>query len=145
MKTLAYALYVVTVLLISGLARANAATLDQVETQYQTPVTIAQISVDAAKAELLIAGSLPNPCFGSPSAMLTQDTQNPNVLILRLSSPLPMNACISRVKYFTANVVLPLLAQASRVKLDSKTVYTLTVDGYEFEMKIPGSDLMKQF
>jgi hypothetical protein len=139
MKNLAYAFYVVIVLLISGLARANAATIDSV--QYQSPVQIAQISVDAAKAELLIAGSLPNPCFGTPSALMTQDSQDPDVLVLRLSSPTPMNSCISKVKYFSATVALPTLAEASRVKIDSKTVYTLRVEGSEFEMKVSGSDL----
>ena len=146
MKTVAYTLYVVIVLLISGLARANAATLDsvQIQTQYQTPVQISQVTLDASKSELIVAGSLPNPCYGQPSVMLTQDSVQPNVLILRLSSPSPMNACVSRVKYFNAPIELPRLIQAAHLNLDVNVNYTLKVEGSEFELPLPGADLLKQ-
>ena len=146
MKTVAYALYVVIVLLISGLARANAMPIKGIEsvvqTQYQSPAKISQVVFDASKSELVVAGSLPNPCFGNPSAMLTQDSSNPSVLVLRLSSPIPMDACISRVKFFTANVELAKLIQVSHVKLDSGANYTLKVEGSEFELPIAGSSLV---
>jgi len=143
MKTVAYALYVVTVLLISGLARANASTLDSIQINYQTEVQVSQVSLDSSKTALMIAGSLPNPCYENPSAMLTQDSDSPSVLVLRLSSPIPMDACISRVKYFTSSVELLRLVQASHVKLDSVVVYTLRVEGSEFELPILGSELMR--
>jgi hypothetical protein len=147
MKTVAYTLYVVIVLLISGLARANAMPISTMQTggkqtQYQTPVQVSQVALDQAKAELQIAGSLPNPCYADPSALLTQDLSNPSVLVLRLSSPIPMDACISRVKYFDTNVELLKLVQASHLKLDGKTVYTLKVDGSEFALEVPGSELI---
>jgi len=81
MKTIAYALYVLTVLLISGLARANADTLMHTTTQYQTPATIEQVTVDSSKTSLVVAGSFPNPCYTAPSAMLVQDSANPTVLV----------------------------------------------------------------
>jgi hypothetical protein len=146
MKTVAYALYVVIVLLISGLARANAmqiSSMQTVQTQYQTPVQVSQVALDQSKAELQIAGSLPNPCYSNPSAMLTQDSSNPSVLVLRLSSPIPMDACISRVKYFDTNVELLKLVQASHLKLDGSAVYTLKVDGSEFSLPVSGSDLTR--
>ncbi|MGZ3722073.1 MAG: hypothetical protein ACXVA9_04025 [Bdellovibrionales bacterium] len=146
MKTVAYALYVVTVLLISGLARANAATLssfEAVQPSYQTPVQVSQVSLDSSKVALMIAGSLPNPCYGTPSAMMTQDSDTPNVLVLRLSSPAPMDACISRVKYFSADVELLRLVAAAHIKLDGNTTYTLKVEGSEFALPIQGSELMR--
>jgi hypothetical protein len=143
MKTLAYALYVVVVLLISGLARANAATLESIQTQYQTPLQITQVSFDVAKSELMIAGSLPNPCYGNPSALLTQDPQSPNVLVLHLSSPSPKDSCISQVKYFNTGLALPVLVQASRINIEDILVYTLKVEGYDAEMKVLGSQLIK--
>jgi hypothetical protein len=143
MKTVAYALYVVVVLLISGLARANAATTDTVTTQYGTPLQIAQISLDATRSELLIAGSLPNPCYGNPSATLTQDMQNPTVLTLHLTSPAPMHACVAQVKSFDTSLILPILIQASRINIENIVVYTLKVEGSEIEMKVLGSQLIK--
>ena len=143
MNKLTYTLYVVSVLLISGLARANASALDPVQILYQSPVQIGQISADAAKLELLIAGSLPNPCYGNPSAMLTKDLQDPTVLILRFSSPIPMNLCVSQVKYFSTTVDLALLAQASQINLEDKAMYLIRTEGFDFEMQIPGFSLKK--
>lgn len=132
MKKLAYVLYVVSVLLISGLARANAATLaDSTQAQYQAPVQISQISADASKLELLVAGSVPNPCFGKLSATLTQDNSSPNTLILHISSPIPVNVCVSQVKYFQTTIELPILAQASLLNLNDKALYLLKVDGIQ--------------
>ena len=143
MKTIAYTLYVVTVLLISGLARANAETLDSMQTSYQTPVQVSQVVLDSSNVSLNIAGSLPNPCFGAPTASLTQESDAPEVLVLRLTSPIPMSACISRVKYFNANVELNRIVQASHVKIEGKTVYTLKVEGSEFSLPIYGSELIR--
>jgi hypothetical protein len=142
MKTIAYTLYVVTILLVSGLARANASSLfDATQAQYQTPVHITQVSPNAAKLQLFVGGSVPNPCFGNPSAMLTQDTSNPTTLILHLSSPIPLDQCVSKVKYFTTVVDLPILAQASLVNLDDKALYLIKMEGFDFQMTVSGSDL----
>jgi hypothetical protein len=144
MKTLAYALYVVTVLLISGLARANASTLDSMQVQYQSPINISQVVLDGSKTALDITGSLPNYCYGAPSAALTEDKQSPNVLVLHLSSTSPKaDACFDRLKYFATSVPLSTLVQMSHMTLDPSTTYTLKVDGYEFAMQIAGSELMK--
>jgi hypothetical protein len=107
-------------------------------------VQISQVTLDASKAELMVAGSLPNPCYGQPSAMLTQDSAQPNILILRLTSPSPMNACVSRVKYFNAPVELLRLIEAAHLNLDVNVNYTLKVEGSEFELPLPGVDLLKQ-
>lgn len=146
MKTVAYALYVVIVLLISGLARANATTIDSMQpaqSQYSTPVQVSQVALDPAKGQLTIAGSLPNPCYMNPSAMLTQDATNPRMLVLHLSSPIPTDMCISRVKYFNSNVEISKLVEASRVNLDENSTYTLKVDGSEFALTISGAQLIR--
>jgi hypothetical protein len=142
MKTLAYALYVVVVLLISGLARANAMTLET--TQYFTPATIAQVSLDQSHARILVDGSFPNPCYGQPSAMMIQDPNQPNVLVLHLSSPTPMDECITQVKDFNTSVSLARLAESSQVNVDPKSTYTLKVNGSNFEAPIQGKDLLFQ-
>jgi hypothetical protein len=138
-KTLAFALYAVSILLISGLARA--ATIEEVtQPQYQAPAQIHQVSAEGL--DILIAGSLPNPCYGHPGVMLTRDGQNPDVLILHLSSPIPMGACVSLVKNFTAEVQLPLLTKASHLNIEPERTYMVKVEGSEFAMEVPGSDLL---
>ena len=149
MKFVAYTVYVVTVLLISGFARANAATIEMFshkqvqQTQYDMPAMINQVAIDGNTGELLVDGHLPNPCYPNPSALLTQDSQNPQVLVVHLSSPVPTTACIARLKEFTTSVELSVLAQFSRVDLDPNATYVLKVDGSDFETQIPGSALMK--
>lgn len=143
MKYIAYTVYVVTVLLISGFARANAATLASVtQTQYQAPVTIIDAVVDPISVKLFIDGSLPNPCYGTPSAILTQDSTNTGILVVRMTAPIPVRDCIATLKYFNSDVELPRLVHASRVKIDAKATYVLKVDGSDYEVQIPGSALL---
>jgi len=59
-----------------------------------------------------------------------------------MTSPTPQNDCFDKVQDFNTSVELPRLAATSGVKLDSRTVYTVKVQGNEFSMPIPGSDLI---
>ena len=141
MKKIAITLYVISILLISGFARAEAATLANfAQVTYQSQVKLTQAIADGLVVR--IAGTLPCPT-GQPSAMMTQDLQDPTVLTLRLSTPLPVQACIARVVGFNTQIELPVLAQASQLNLQEGLVYMIKVDGIDFTMQVRGSDLLK--
>ena len=141
MKKIAITLYVISILLISGFARAEAATLTSyAQVQYQSPLKMKQAVAEGLTVH--IAGTLPCPS-GQPMAMMTQDSQNPSTLTLRLSSPLPLDACIARVVGFNAQVELPLLAQTSMINIEENTVYLIKVEGLDFSTQVRGSDLLK--
>lgn len=141
MKKIAIALYVISILLISGLARAEAATLASLpQAQYQVPTRLHQALAEGLTIKAL--GELPSPCYGAPSAMLTQDSQNPSNLTLHLSSTVPMDICIARVTDFVTQVDLPFLAKASPVHLEENVTYLIQVDGLDFSMTAKGSDLL---
>ncbi len=141
MKKIAIALYVVSILLISGLARAEAATLASLsQAQYQVPTRLTQALADGLTIKAV--GELPSPCYGQPSAMLTQDLQNPTQLTLHLSSAVPMEICIARVTDFVTQIDLPFLAKASQVRLEKNVVYLIQVDGLDFSLSANGSDLL---
>lgn len=145
MKKLAFVLYTVSILLISGLSRANAMTLTEASahTKYQSPVTVVKVTPDLAHLDLRIDGSVPNPCYGQPAAMMTQDAKSPDTLIVRLSSTVPMDQCIWKMSDVTTVVALPLLAQASQLQLEEKALYLIKVEGSDFEMQVTGTDLLK--
>lgn len=144
MKKLAFILYVGCVLMFSAFARAELAMPFVVAAaNFQAPVAIDAIGVDEANLELQIEGYLPNPCFSSPNATLVQDINNPNVLVLRLTSPVPTDMCVSRRADFRTIVNLPVVAQNSQLNLADKAVYVIKTEGYEFEMQVLGSDLMR--
>ena len=143
MKQIAYTVYVASILLISGLTRANAATMNSTQGQYQTPATITQVAMDMKKLEILVGGTVPTPCYANPSAILTQSLENPTVLTLRMTSALPIDLCIEKVKYFATSLELPLLVRASQISIDDGLVYLVKVEGHEFQFQISGSDLKK--
>ncbi len=141
MKKIAITLYVISILLISGFARAEAATLATYsQVQYQSPVKLNQAVSEGLTVR--IAGTLPCPS-GQPMAILTQDSQSPSTLTLRLSSPLPLDACIARVVGFNAQIELPLLTQTSMIKIDENIIYLIKVEGLDFSTQVRGSDLLK--
>ena len=72
-----------------------------------------------------------------------QDLENPAILILRLSSPVPTDVCVSRTIDFSTVVSLPVLAQNSNVVLDPNAVYIVKADGNDFEMQVQGAELMR--
>lgn len=143
MKKLAFILYVGCVLVFSGFARAEMVMPFSKNSNFTTPIQIESIAVDQVNLELLIRGFLPNPCTQMPSAMLVQDLENPMVLILRLSSPVPTDVCVARTVDYSTIVNLPVLAQNSRIGLDDKALYVIKADGNNFEMQVLGSDLMR--
>jgi len=144
MKKLAFALYVVSILLISGLTRANAAELFTKQIQYQGPVNIHQVAADMAKMQILVAGSVPYICYGDPSALMTQDAATPTTLVVHLTSKIPTDSyCAAAVKYFSTSLDIPILVQVSQVQIDPKALYTLRVEGSDFSVQVPGSDLKR--
>jgi len=144
MKKLAFVLYVSCVLVFSAFARAEVAMpFVAAASNLKTPVQIQEIAVDQVNLELLIGGFLPNPCFQLPSATLVQDIENPATLILRLSSPVPTDVCVSRTIDYSTIVNLPILAQNSQIGLDDKAIYVIKTEGHEFQMQVLGSDLMR--
>jgi hypothetical protein len=143
MKKVAFILYVGCVLAFSAFARAEVAMPFSKNSAYTAPIQIESVAVDKANLELLIGGFLPNPCTQLPSAALVQDLENPAILILRLSSPVPTDVCVSRTIDFSTVVSLPVLAQNSNVVLDPNAVYIVKADGNDFEMQVQGAELMR--
>ncbi|NJM10288.1 MAG: hypothetical protein HC883_05360 [Bdellovibrionaceae bacterium] len=109
----------------------------------QTRIQIQAVAVDQVNLELMLGCFLPNPCTANPSATLVQDDNSPNTLILRLSSPIPTDLCVSKIVDHSTIVNLPVLAQNSQVGLNDKAVYVIKTEGYDFEMQVLGSDLMR--
>jgi len=134
-------MYVIIVLLISGLARANAAV--RTTTQFLTPATVSQVTLDASHAAVVVDGTFPSTCFGDPSAMLIQNQNDPTVLVLHLSSPTPHeDTCIDQVKQFNTDVSLVQLAEMSQVSIDPHMTYTLKVNGSNFTAPVSGSEFL---
>ncbi len=143
MKKVAFILYVGCVLAFSAFARAEVAMPFAKMSNYQAPIQIQSVALDKTNLELLIAGTLPNPCYQSPSAMLVHDLENPNVLILRLSSPVPTDVCVSKTVDFNTVVNLPILAQNSQLTLEANAEYIIKADNNDFQLLVQGADLMR--
>lgn len=142
MKKLAFALYVVSVLLVSGLMKANAATLaDMAPPQYQSPVHIYEVNVGSVNTLLNIWGAVPTPCYSEPAAMMVQE--DATTLVLHLSSTVPMSGmCIQKIDEFTTQVDLATLVRSSNVSVAKEVVYLVKVSGSDFQIRLPGSDLL---
>jgi hypothetical protein len=143
MKKLAFALYVASVLLVSGMMKANATTLaDMAAPQYQSPVHIYEVNVGNVNTLLNIWGSIPTPCYGEPAAIMVQDEANLTVLTLHLSSAVPSGMCIQKIDEFTTQVDLATLVQSSNLSVAKDVVYLIKVSGSDFQISLPGSDLL---
>jgi hypothetical protein len=139
MKKLAFVVYIVSVLLISGLARAN--TLDSfVQAQYTSPTLLHKVVADGL--DVYTTYTLPSPCSEKPSVRLTQEDEF--TLTLRLSSPSPKigEMCALPVETYTSRIQLPLLVRASKVTVDPTVEYLIKVEGYAFSMRVLGADLL---
>ena len=143
MKKAALILYVGVVLAFSAFARAEVSMPFSKNSNFPITVKIESVAVDKTNLELLIGGFLSNPCVEMPSASLVQDFENPSILILSLSSPVPTDVCVSRTIDFSTIVNLPVLAQNSRIELDPQADYVIKTEGNEFEMQVRGSELMR--
>lgn len=141
MKKLIF-VYIVSVLLFAGFAHASVTTNFLTQVQYQAPITIQQVSLAPNGRMLYLGGVLPNPCYTVPSAMLTQSQDNPNVLVLHMTSPTPLHACIAKVKPYLATVNLPFLVQVSKIQIDKNAQYLITTEGSNFKVEVSGSDLL---
>lgn len=143
MKAIVITIYVACVLLFSGFARAEGLFSTGVGVaNYQIPVQIEHISLNAADVSLDVYGYLPNPCYSQPAASLVQDQQDPTVLILRLTSRAPTTHCVSPVVEVQTTVNLPYLAQSLQLPLENKAKYLVKTEGYEFTFEVLGSDLL---
>jgi len=138
--------YVVSVLLVSGFMSANAATLADYSkrTQYQSPVRILDATIGETNSLLNVWGTLPNPCYGEPAALLTQDAMAPNVLVIRVTAALPPadNICIAVLNDFNAVIDLKELARSSRLDIVEGQTYLIKLEGSSFAIEMPGSDLL---
>ncbi len=144
MKKIAVILYVGCVLAFSAFARAEEMSMPFVTAAIkQKPAHVQDVAIDPVNLELLINGYLSTPCEAIPSATLIPDLNDPNVLILRLSSPVPTNNCVSMTKDFSKLVSLPVLAQNSALNVEEKALYLIKMEGFAFEMNVLGSELMR--
>lgn len=134
MKALAFTLYVSIVLLFSAFARAEEIPYAPLEFQTFT-VNVSEVTpVDSEVLE--IRGYLPNRCFPEPNAEIVQDEFDPSVLRMRLTSPIPTNPCDQRLETYSKRVSVPSALQEAQIELSDKIVYTLKVEGSEFQMPV---------
>jgi hypothetical protein len=138
MRYIIYTLYVATVLLFSGFARAQSPL--PVEPP-RSRVTILEVLVDSENLQLAVSGYVPNPCHQIPTPVMTLD--NANTLVIRLISPVPTNFCIQRIQDYSTIVSLRHLAKASRLPLEAAAVYTVKTEGHDFSMQVSGLDLIQ--
>lgn len=136
MKLLIYTLYALTVLLVSGFARAEGFE------PKKSNVQISEVGLDQQTMDLHVAGYVPNPCYQNPTAVMVQDKTDSNVLVVRLVSPIPTQMCIQRIKDYTTVVNLRQLAQASELPLEDKAIYQLKAEGSDFAIEVLGQDLL---
>lgn len=136
MKFLIYTLYALTVLLVSGFARAEGFE------PKKSNVQISEVGLDQQTMDLHVAGYVPNPCYQNPTAVMVQDKTDSNVLVVRLVSPIPTQMCIQRIKDYTTVVNLRQLAQASELPLEDKAIYQLKAEGSDFAIEVLGQDLL---
>lgn len=138
-----YTIYAVAVLLFAGFARAEVSLFHFAEAQRSATLPINDVRADYQRLVLEVTGSLPSPCYKQPVAQLEQSSQDPRVLILRLTSPTPIKSCIAPVTSFESRVLLPELAKRSRVKLNSDELYVLKTEGFDFQMQVTGIELLR--
>lgn len=143
MKKVAFILYVGCVLAFSAFARAEMVMPFSSKANFRTPIQIESITIDKNTLDIKVFGYLPNPCTDLPTATLSQDLENPSILVLRMSSPLHNGICVSKTENYTEIVSLPALAQKSRLSLDVNTVYLLKADGNDFAIEVRGIELMR--
>lgn len=144
MKKIAFGLYIGCVLAFSAFARAEVRMpFFMASAEEASNVQIESVAVDPVNLDLMLTGYLPDPCHSTPTAFLVQDTKNPATLILKLSSFVRSEMCITRVEDYSTVVNLPVVAQNSRLTLDDKAVYMIKAEGHEFELEVMGSDLMR--
>lgn len=143
MKKAAFALYIASVLLLSGLIDANAATPSEtIVTQYQRPVQVTSVTANDTGTVLTVSGKLPSRCYGLPAAILLQSGMELNTMDLQLSSTVPFQNCDARMVEFTSEINLVTLVRTSRVAISENQVYMIRFNGIDFEVRVPGSDLM---
>lgn len=129
MKYIIYTVYIATVLLFSGFARAQTVTIDEVMVN--------------AQLDLEVTGFVPTPCHQIPTAVLTFDQNNHNTLVVRLISPNPTPYCIQRLQDYSTIVPLRQLARASGLPLEATALYVVKTEGHDFTFAVSGRDLIK--
>ncbi|MGE4132270.1 MAG: hypothetical protein AB7F86_11570 [Bdellovibrionales bacterium] len=143
MKTVACMIYVLAVLLVSGFARAaTLSSLDFYSNDFQSHVKVTDITLINESLDLAISGLTPTPCYTTPSAVLVQDRSNPNVIIIRLLSPVPTRKCVEKLSEFQTTINLRQLTKALELPLERKNIYIVKTEAYPFAMKFSGQDLL---
>lgn len=144
MKSTICSLYILSVLLFSAFARAEMAMPFAVISEDDTAVYDVEVTRAEGPFALQITGFLSNPCVKKPTAHLIQNPENPSHLMIRLSAPSHNNGmCILPMQGFMTVVDLPEAAQRSEVYIDDTHDYVVTVEGADFQMEIPGQELLR--
>lgn len=134
MKKVLFFTYIFAVLAISSHARADIA--------FETKAEIQQIAFDPATTALKVAGILPDPC-SIPSARLIQSRKSPLVLIVKLAAISGNDMCISVRSDYEKTVQLSALVKAALLEIDPQAVYLVKTSDYDFQVEVPGADLLK--
>jgi hypothetical protein len=144
MARLAFILYVGCVLMFSAFARAeNLAMPFTTLSQKTSSAHLTEVAINQTSLDLYIAGWLATPCEAIPEATLTPDIENPQVLVLRLSSPSLTTNCMAKKQDFEKIVNLPVVAQNSGIHFTEKAIYQVKVEGFPFVMNVVGAELLR--
>lgn len=143
MKLIAYAVFVVTVLMISGFARAQGLQIVPIAepARNQVPVRVVGVQVDASQTKLLVTAELPTPCYDLPTAALIADAYDPRVLWLHVNSLEPADKCIQPITDTNVIIDLRQLVRAARISIDARQRYVIKFKNYEFKMPLEGAQL----
>lgn len=144
MAKIAFFLYVGCVLMFSAFARADVLAMPFTTLNASTPnAHITEVGLDEVNLNLYFAGWVATPCQGTPKAEIKADLENPSKLILRLLSPSPTRDCYAKTQEFETVVNLPVVAQNSGLRFDSKSIYEVKIEGYPFVMNVVGRELLR--
>lgn len=144
MARLAFILYVGCVLMFSAFARAESLAMPFTTLSQKTSSAhLTEVTIDQTNLDIYIAGWLATPCEAIPDATLTPDFENPQVLVLRLSSPSLTRNCMAKKQDFEKVVNLPVIAQNSGIHFTEKAIYQVKVEGFPFVMNVIGAELLR--
>lgn len=146
MKAIIYAAYVLVVLMFSAFAKADVTLpLSQilVADGPQANVKVTDIAYDSSNLEVQVSGFLPNPCYRVPVAQVVVDSNDPQVLQVQMTSPVPTSICPASILGYQTTVSLPTLVQSSGIPLQSSEMYRVRFGDYTMEMNVTGEELLK--
>lgn len=146
MKKAIFAIYVVSILLFSGLAKADADLLlphDDFGSVQKAIVT--SVYPDLNNLALRITGTVSNPNVETPVPVVIQDSNDPRILtIVMIAKPFE-GTSIFLVKAYDSTFSLPQLLADANIQFNEHADYLVRVSGSNFEMVVSGSDLLRYY